>query len=140
VGEDADGARGGEGREGAGVADGAHDAGRPPAADEEAEEMRRAEEPDLGRREAELQPRDRVERREAARAELEQDDREEQGGEGDEEAHGNRVSRRADWPVSGRLLARMRPARDHPAERAVARDGALQRARDMEEDEGGASA
>ena len=69
-------------------ADLAHQARRPPAADEEAEEMRRSQQTDLGRGKAQHLARDRIERRHAPGAELQQDDRQEQGGEGNEKAHG----------------------------------------------------
>ena len=86
---------GGEGGEGAGVAHFAHQAGGPPAADEKAEEMGGAEQADLGRGKTERLARDGIERGHASGAELQQDDRQEERGEGDQEAHGGPAGDRA---------------------------------------------
>ena len=63
-----------EGGEGARMAHASHEPRRPPASDEEADEMRRPEQPDLRGREAEREPRERVERADPAGGKLQQDD------------------------------------------------------------------
>ena len=78
----------GEGGEGARMADGAHQPGRPPAADEEAKEMRRAQQADLGIGEIKRQPRQCIQRPHAPGRELKQDDRQKEGRERDHQAHG----------------------------------------------------
>ena len=88
----ADRAQGGERGEGARMPDEPGQARRPQAADEEAQKVRRSEQADLARREAERRARQRVERPETARGELEQDDRQEKGRERNQRFHGTRHS------------------------------------------------
>ena len=70
--QNADGADRGESGETARMANGAHHPGRGPASNEEAKEMRRAQQADVRRAEPQLQPRDRVQRSNPAGAELQQ--------------------------------------------------------------------
>ena len=69
------------------MADSSHHAGRPPAADEKTEEMGGPKKTDFGLGKADLESRDRIKRTDAATTQLQQDDRQEQGREGDQKAH-----------------------------------------------------
>ena len=105
-------ADGGGGGEGAGMPDRADIARRQPAAEEEPEEMRRAEQADLRGGEAPHDPRQCVERPQRAGAELDQQDRQEQGGEGNQGAHGMVRGESAPlWRVPANRAARQPPDR-----------------------------
>ena len=67
----------GEGGETARMTDRAQHLRRPPATDEKAEKMCRAQQADLGAGKIQFQPRKRIQRSQPARSKLEQDDREE---------------------------------------------------------------
>ena len=65
----------------------AHNPRSPPTADEKAEKMRRAQDPDLAFAEALLQARQRIQRTHSSRGELQENDRKKKSGEGKYESH-----------------------------------------------------